>query len=258
MRRWIAIVMLVCTTVALSAAQEAKPKIKQMELSGGTSIVIEQLAAHVAKANETTIDVEKVGKSELMHVLPSTAVAAEGEALFMLLQNALAQYRHVLVPNGDGWAAVPATEAHKHLPVITRADVATSADWKWVRVKIELETVGANAAVGALRNLVARQGGAVTASGRSAVEICERTDRVRELLKVVDSLAVRQQAELSVYAVPAGLSDEDVMLAINAHFARRPGFYFRAELSPNGSAIDVTGPAHVHAEIARFFELLKE
>lgn len=258
MRRLIAIVMLVCTAVALSAAQEAKPEVKPMKLSGSATVKISELAVHVAKANETTIDVEKVGQVELTHVLPSTAVAVEGDALFMLLQNALAQYRYVLVPHGDGWAAVTAAEAHKHAPVITRAEVATSADWKWVRVKIELENVDANAAAGALRNLVARQGGAVAPSGRSAIEICERTDRVRELLKVVDQLSGRQKSEITVYPVPAGLTDQDVMHAITAHFARRPGFYFRVEVSPNGSDIDVTGPAHVQAEIARFIEALKE
>ncbi|MCB9932611.1 MAG: hypothetical protein H6841_04225 [Planctomycetes bacterium] len=259
MRRIVAVVaLLACAVFAMLAAQDKKPEPEVLTFRGVVNLNVQELSALVQNQTGETISIDEQLGGEITHLSPREGTVLDEDELFMVLQLALEEFRNVLVPAEEGWKSVPADEAHQHAPKLTRAEAEASSDWKWANVRIELENADVKSLTNALLTICSGRGGRITTDGEHAIELCDRADRLREMFKLIDNVVEHDAPLEKTYVAPAGLTDQDVILALNHLFTRIPGTIVSVNVIGDGVSVTVKGAPRVQALAVQVIDALKE
>jgi len=257
MKYVLAIAVLICAGVAYLAAQDEPPEDQRVEFRGVLEqIKLSELSSYVQVQTGETISLDEQAGGNITFVGPAEGTKFNDDAFLLLLQDALGKHQFVLVPANEGWKSVPATEAASHAPEMTRPVAEITDDWKWARVS--LKTQDASTVLVLLRSICTRHGGSVESIDDETIELCDRVDRLREMFKVADALTEREKPSVTTYTAPAGLTDHDLMYAINTHFSGVPGMTIHTSIAGDGISVEVTGSARVQAAVVQLVEAMTE
>lgn len=176
-----------------------------------------------------------------------------GEQIDLFVANSLGEHRIAIVDAGGGQLKImPHAELVTTAPIITVDQLETMAVWKWVSVRYHPANVEANGLRGTLQNLTSRQGGSVNPTANGDLLICDRTDRVRELVKLASEIDLAMVPEIRTHDVPEGVDVEKAVQALQQllggaakHRLMQPSF----TRSPSRNAVIVRGSAELHGEV---------
>ncbi|MBK8205619.1 MAG: hypothetical protein IPK87_02375 [Planctomycetes bacterium] len=259
MRKFIAALLLLVPATMFSGAQE-KPDDEALKIAGvmdGIPVVdMIHLAAEYEKLS--FLFNSKTVTGEFTLVAPRDGITVPRDRMFATLQDVLAQYRFCAVNHGGTWVIVPMVEVCTYAPIVTEAELSALDESAWVTVMAPLENADANAVTGALRNLTSRQGGVIQpVQGANTVLICDRCDRVREIMKLVRQADESARLSTRRHALPAGADADKYAQSV---FELMPTQFSRSCMvtaAPGGNALLVTGVEAIHSEIPLAIEALK-
>jgi type II secretory pathway component GspD/PulD (secretin) len=264
MQRIIAAILVVALAVVCTGAQEKEPE-KAPEgdgyvLRGATSgIPIPDLVMIASQYTKMVFIFHSQSvKGEITALGPREGFTVERDKFPLFLQTALEQYRLVMVKRGDMWLIVPMAEAVTYAPIVSEQELPAIEPWQWVSVHLALQNLEANSATGALRNFTSRLGGMVQPIPPSTIVICDRADRVVQLVKLAREMDAALQAETIRYPLPEGINAAEAAGALTQLF---PDTRVRARTfaaSPSGNAVLARSPMDDQELIAQAIKALQE
>lgn len=259
MRKLIAALLLLVPATMFSGAQE-KPNDEALKVSSVTENIpvadMIQLTAEYQKLSFLYNSKSVTG--EVAIVAPRAGFSMPKDRMFATLQDMLAQFRYCAVSHGGTWVIVPMPEVCTYAPIVTDTELSTQDDAAWVTVVAPLENAHAALVAGALRNVTSRQGGMIQPiQGSNSVLICDRCDRVREIIKLVRQADESARLTTRRHALPAGADADKYAESVLELLASQRGRLSAVSAAPGGKALLVTGVEAIHTEIPLAIETLK-
>jgi hypothetical protein len=175
----------------------------------------------------------------------------------MLLQNALEEQRLCYVKKGPVWAIIPSVEAATLAPHLALDELAEADSAQWAVVNVHLRHLDPVEATGALRNLTSRQGGLVNPVKPNTLLICDRVDRLREVVKTVQAMDEAATPVVKRYVLSEGLSAVAATEALQQLFSPAKDDPPTFAAAPSGGAVLARATPADQLEIAEAVAALK-
>lgn len=194
---------------------------------------------------------------------PQGGVTLTGDAITDFVCDMLAQVKLALVGFSSGRAQiVHAAEAGTQAQVVSRAELDKVSASEWVTYCVMLRHADPNSMRASLQSLVSRQGGMVSpVQGANGLLITDRADRVRQMVKLADTLDSTGAGEqtLEKYDLPDGIDALEAGKALMGIIrpANKSQPSIEVTLVPGKARLLIRANAAQHAEIKRAIELMK-
>jgi type II secretory pathway component GspD/PulD (secretin) len=207
----VVILLLGIALVVGANAQEAKPEEKEPALllkSGMEDIPISELVQLFAEYSKQPVMYDPRTVTGTISILaPSEGHEPNIEETLL---TALARYRLTLVKTGDYCEIVPMVEASTMCDSVTVDELKTLPAHRFARIVVQLAYTDANAARGALQNLLTRQGGSVSpVTGISnALILCDTAENLRRMLRTIAEIDVAPDRVSKVITLKHASADE--------------------------------------------------
>jgi type II secretory pathway component GspD/PulD (secretin) len=250
MKRALAATMLLAIAFSLSTAQEGE----QPDLVLGSTTEAISLAELIQLNSEMTGKVFFYNPQQfpggISVTTSSKGAIVSPEEIDLLLQNSLEEFRLCFLPKGQQWGIYPTSLAASIAPKIAVQDLEHANPAHWATVTVPLRYAGANAVFTALRNFVDRQGGVVQPVLPSALMICERVDRLRDIVLAVREIDASMATTTVGYPLPEGISAEDAAIALMTLFPEQRGQVATFAAAPDGGQVLARASVSIQSEIA--------
>lgn len=189
----VVILLLGIALVVGANAQEAKPAEKEPVLllkSGMEDIPVSELVQLYAEYSKQPVMYDPRTVSGTVNIV----APREGHSpdIEETLLTALSRYRLTLVKTGDYCRIIPMVEASTMCDSVTLEELKTLPAHRFARIVVQLTYTDANAARGALQNLLTRQGGSVSpVTGISnALILCDTAENLRRMLRTIAEIDI--------------------------------------------------------------------
>ena len=253
--RKLAIAMLLLLPTAVLSGAQAQPA---MKLSGTMEDIplseMIQLTSEYEKMR-FLYNPRAVG-GDVTIAAPKEGFSVSPGELHLVLQETLSQFRLTILESGPTWVIVPTADACTHAPVLMEHELEGYNESLWVTVLVMLDHASPNTVRGCLQYFANRQGGSVQ-TGPGCLLICDRCDRVREMLKIVHEIDDASKLSTIRYELPAGSDAQAWAEALFALIPHRPDLACRVTAVPKSEALMVTANEATHADIPAALEVLK-
>jgi len=267
--RIFAICLLLCIP-CLAVAQpkpDGRAKLEVVIENGASAIKItesgkvamaELLKLYAECRNAVVASDSKLG-GELDIAIGTTGKSFTGEPLDLFVQDALESARlGFRVAENGVLLILPLVEMMTRSATLTEEELAKANPAYWANVVFSPRHTDVNALRSGLQNLTSRHGGQINPVVPSAVIICDRVDRLRQLLKAAREIDVAAAQTLKTYALPEGVEAAAAEKALRDLFtdAKDPRAT-RVTVIAATRKILVLARDHVHAQVTDSIKQLK-
>jgi hypothetical protein len=272
MARWIAVLLVVAAVFSVSTAQLADEKrdiaasldenrqwVWTLPASG--EVEITDLLALYASCRDVLILFNQGSIRGTTAYRGTDERKLTGDEIDLFVANCLEEYRLALTKSGEGQYRVsPSAEAVTRGTTVTEAEIDTAPAWQWVILVYRPKTIEENSLRGALQNMVSRQGGAINPVAGGGLLICDRADRVREILKAAKTLDEGLTPETKSYDIAEGIKTDEAIRALRELFSTDQKYRFYAPTFVKGTtdnSIIVRGTKELQAEAEKALAQMK-
>lgn len=272
MYRWIAALLVIAMGLAAVQSQprgEPQEPVLQVTEEDGEfvwrltrtgAVTLELLLSHyVDHSGGTLLFNPHQIRGEVTFTPPRGGAEYRGEEIDVLMLNALETFRFGIVERAPKTLAIlPAAEMGAHAPTISIEELATVNAGRYYNCLVPLAHADANSITGMARNLTTRQGGMVQPiPSANVVLICDRCDRVRELVALVQEIDARLKPVVRFYEIPAEAAPADAVKLMQQLIPNQPGRENKFAEMPGKHGVIASAPAHVHTHIEAIVAAMK-
>jgi hypothetical protein len=176
-----------------------------------------------------------------------------GTQIDLFVANALEPFRLVLMHRGGNqYAIIPEAEAETFAPLLTRAELEAANPATWAAVTVQCKNFYWQRLRAGWTNLTMREAHQLPYLHDGAV-LCDRVDRLRNWLKLLDELDAGAVREVRAYELPEGVGAVAAVRVLRELFSAGQTF----TVSPGGAKVLCRARAEQHVHVAESIAALE-